>query len=164
MSTITQSTYRLPAGSGLADVWWKTGRVVLKLTGTETSGSLAQVETLDPRGTATPLHVHHNEEETFFVFDGELTLIADGERIELATGDFALVPRGVPHAYVVRSEQARMLVTFSPAGFEQVFADLGVDVATHAAPPPDSIFPPVDEIAAVFASYGCEIVGPPPLA
>jgi quercetin dioxygenase-like cupin family protein len=163
MPTITHSSiYTLPAGSGLADVWWKTGRVAVKLTGAETGGSLAQVETQDPRGTATPLHVHHNEEEAFYVLDGEVTLVADGDRIELARGDFALVPRGVPHAYLVRSEQARMLVTFSPAGFEEVFADVGVAVSTHPAPPADSVFPPVEEIAAAFASYGCEIVGPPP--
>src|SRR6185312_14222294 len=100
MPTITRSsTYTLPAGSGLADFWWKTGRVVLKLTGAETGGSFAQVETHDPCGTTTPLHVHHNEEEAFYVLEGELTLVVDGDRIQLARGDFALVPRGVPHAY-----------------------------------------------------------------
>jgi quercetin dioxygenase-like cupin family protein len=163
MSTITPaSIYRVPAGTGLADVWWKSGRVAVKSGGAETGGSFSQVETIDPRGGATPLHLHHNEEETFFVLDGELSLLVDGERIELTTGDFALVPRGVPHAYVVRSEQARMLVTFSPAGFEQVFVDLGVDAATSPEPATDTVLPSPEEIAAAFAPYGCEILGPPP--
>jgi quercetin dioxygenase-like cupin family protein len=154
--------YALPADAGLADVWWKTGRIKLKATGEQTGGRFSQVETLDPRGAAPPLHVHHNEEETFYVLEGEVSVMVDGERLDVSAGGFALVPRGVPHAYVVRSEQARMLVTFSPAGFEEAFVDLGVDAAESAEPPVETVMPPVEEIVRAFAPYGCEIVGPPP--
>jgi quercetin dioxygenase-like cupin family protein len=154
--------YALPADAGLADVWWKTGRVKLKAAGEQTGGRFSQVETVDPRGTATPLHVHHNEEETFYVLEGEVSVVVDGERLELSTGGFALVPRGAPHAYVVGSEQARMLVTFSPSGFEEAFVDLGVDAAESAQPSVDTVLPPVEEMVRAFAPYGCEIVGPPP--
>ena len=157
-------SYSLEPGAGIADVWWKTGRIQVKASGEETGGSFAQVETNDPRGTATPMHVHRNEEETFFVLDGEITFDVDGERTELGAGEYALVPRGVPHGYVVRSEQARMLVTFSPSGFEQAFIELGVPASEGEEPPADSVFPPPEEMAKAFASYGCEIVGPPPSA
>jgi quercetin dioxygenase-like cupin family protein len=156
------STYKLSAGEGLAESWWKAGRVSTKATGEQTGGSFSQVESIDPRGTATPLHRHRNEEESFYVIEGELSVLVDGEWLELSAGDFALVPRGVPHAYVVRSEQARMLVTFSPAGFEAAFADLGVDVATSPEPPVETVIPSPAEIAQAFAPYGCEILGPPP--
>lgn len=154
--------YDLPTGEGLTDVWWKTGRVKIKASGAETRGSFSQVETVDPRGTATPIHVHHNEEETFYVLEGEVTLYVDGKRQTMSAGGYALVPRGLPHGYVVCSEVARMLVTFSPSGFEDVFVDLGVPVAEGEEPPSDSVFPPVPEIVRTFAAYGCEIVGPPP--
>jgi quercetin dioxygenase-like cupin family protein len=160
-TTTATAPYRLPAGSGLADVWWKSGRVSVKIGGAETGGAFAQVETDDPRGTAPPLHIHHNEEETFFVLDGRLTVLVDGEPLQLGPGDFAVVPRGVPHAYLVTSERARMLVSFSPAGFEDAFVDLGVAVAGDE-PPADAVLPPPAEAAAAFAAYGCEIVGPPP--
>jgi quercetin dioxygenase-like cupin family protein len=154
--------YTLPAGHGLADIWWKTGRVIIKATTEQTGGRFSQVETIDPRGTATPLHSHRNEEEAFYVLEGDVALLVDGEWIDVSAGDYALVPRGVPHAYVVRSEQARMLVTFSPGGFEDVFADLGVPTAEHAEPPVENVLPPVEEIVRAFAPYGCEILGPPP--
>jgi quercetin dioxygenase-like cupin family protein len=160
-TTTSLSPYSLPAGSGLADLWWKTGRVSVKISGAETGGALAQVETDDPQGTAPPLHIHYNEEETFYVVDGELSVFVDGEELRLSTGDFAVVPRGIPHAYLVRSERARLLVTFSPAGFEDVFVDLGV-AATSDDPPADSVFPPPEEAVRAFAAYGCEVVGPPP--
>ncbi len=160
-TTTTRAAYRLAAETGLADLWWKSGRISVKTTGTETGGAFAQVETDDPLGGAPPVHIHHNEEETFYVLDGEVSVFVDGHEERLATGDYAFVPRGVPHAYLVRSERARMLVSFSPAGFEQAFVELGVPSA-DGTQPADEVFPGPEEAGRVFAAYGCEIVGPPP--
>jgi quercetin dioxygenase-like cupin family protein len=152
--------YRLDAGAGLATVWWKTGRVWVKTSGAETAGSLAQVEIDDPRGSAPPMHVHHNEDETFYVLEGEVSVFAGDERVELGAGDYAFVPRGTSHAYLVRSERARMLVTFAPAGFEEFFLEIG---DPGDAPPVDAVMPSPEEFARRLAPYGCEITGPPPV-
>jgi len=153
--------YRLALGEGLADVWWKTGRVTVKVAGAETDNAFSQIEVDDPRGGGTPLHVHHNEDETFYILEGELTFLVGDERIDVAAGDFLFAPREIPHAYVVRSERARILSTFIPAGIEQLFVSLGTPVA-GAEPPTDMVMPPLPEMARVFAAYGCEILGPPP--
>jgi quercetin dioxygenase-like cupin family protein len=158
--TVTKP-YRIAAGEGLVDLWWKTGRLTVKAGGPETGGSFAQIETDDPRGTATPLHIHHHEDETFYVIEGRITVLVGDERIELGAGDFAFVPRGVVHAYVVRSERARMLTTLSPAGLEELFVELGEPVTGHE-PPAAGVMPPMDELVRRFGAYGCEIVGPPP--
>src|SRR5882757_10373383 len=63
--------YRLATGEGLADVWWKTGRITVKAGPDETGGAFSQIEVDDPRGGGPPLHVHHNEDETFYVLEGE---------------------------------------------------------------------------------------------
>ena len=157
----TTKPYRLPAGEGLSDVWWKTGRLTVKVGGTETGGRFAQVETDDPRGTATPMHVHHNEDETFYVLEGEVTLLVGGERIDLGAGEYAFAPRDTAHAYVVRSERARMLTTLSPAGLEELFVELG-EVVTGREPPADEVLPPMEELRRRFAAFGCDVVGPPP--
>ncbi len=162
MSTDTiAKTYKVPAGKGLSDIWWKTGRMTVKASGPETGGSLAQVEMNDPRGAATPLHVHHNEDETFYIIEGEVTMVVDGERIDLSAGDYAFAARGEAHAYIVSSERARMLVTFTPAGLEELFVELGVPVV-GSEPPAEEVLPPFDELARRFGAYGCDIVGPPP--
>lgn len=111
---ITTKPYRLAAGEGVADVWCKTGRMTVKAGSAETGKSFAQLEMNDPRGTATPMHVHHNEDETFYALEGEILALVGDERITLSAGDFAFAPRGVPHATVVSSERARVLVTTSP--------------------------------------------------
>jgi quercetin dioxygenase-like cupin family protein len=162
MSTETATTpYRLAPGDGLADVWWMTGRLTVKAGGAETGDAFAQFLTDDPRGTAPPLHVHHTEDEAFYVLDGEVTVLVGDERIDLRTGSYCFAPRGIRHTWIVRSERARMLVTVSPAGLEQAFVSLGVPV-TGPEPPAEPVLPAPDELIRLFAGYGVEILGPPP--
>jgi len=157
--TITKP-YSVASGEGLADVWWKSGRITVKAGGAEAGYAFSQIETDDPRGSGPPLHLHHNEDETFYVLEGEVTILVGDERIDLKAGDYLFGPRGVAHAYVVRSERARMLVTASPGGVEEVFVSLGVP-ATGSEPPTDAVMPPMDELMRLFEGYGCEILGPP---
>jgi quercetin dioxygenase-like cupin family protein len=156
--TVTRP-YRIASGQGLANVWWKSGRITVKTAGAETGDAFSQIETDDPHGSGPPLHLHHGEDETFYVLEGEVTFLVGDERIDLAAGDYLFGPRGIAHAYVVRSERARMLVTANPAGVEQVFVTLGVPV-TGSEPPTDAVMP-MDEAVRLFASYGAEILGPP---
>ena len=161
MSTETATQpYRLASGEGLADVWWKSGRATIKAGPGETGNAFSQLVMDEPRGSGTPLHVHHNEDETFYIVEGQVTMFGD-ERIDLEAGDYFFVPRGVVHAYLVRSERARMLVTISPSGTEQLFVSLGVR-ATGSEPPTEAVMPPMPELVRLFAAYGTEILGPPP--
>ena len=157
--TIT-SPYHVAAGEGIDDVWWKAGRVTVKAGDAETGGAFAQIETDDPRGSGPPRHLHHNEDETFYILEGQVTALVGEERIDLAAGDYLFAPRGIAHSYVVRSERARMLVTLSPAGVAELFVSLGVPV-TDAEPPTDAVMPPMDEVARLFGDHGVEILGPP---
>jgi quercetin dioxygenase-like cupin family protein len=162
MSTETLTKpYRLAAGEGIADVWWMTGRLTVKAGPDETGNAFSQFVVDDPRGSAPPLHVHHNEDEAFYVIDGEVTVLVGDERIDLHAGDYAFAPRGIRHTWIVRSERARMLVTISPSGTEQLFVSLGTPV-TGSEPPTEPVIPPMPEVVRLFAAHGVEILGPPP--
>lgn len=156
--TVTRP-YRVAAGEGLASVWWKSGRITVKAGGAEGDYAFSQFEADDPIGTGPPLHLHRNEDETFYVLEGEVTFLVGDERIDAAAGDYLFAPRGIAHAYVVRSQRARMFVTASPGGIEQVFVTLGVPV-TGSDPPADPVLP-MDEAVRLFAEHGAEIIGPP---
>src|SRR6266545_1967672 len=160
MTETIAKPYRVASGAGIDDVWWKSGRVTVKAGDAETGHAFSQIETDDPRGTGPPLHLHHNEDETFYVLEGEVTVLVGEERFDLSAGDYCFGPRETAHAYIVRSERARMLVTANPAGVEQAFVSLGVPV-TGSEPPTDAVMPPMDELMRLFAGYGCEILGPP---
>ena len=81
---------RVASGEGLADVWWKSGRVTVKTAGAETGNAFSQIETDDPHGSGPPLHLHHNEDETFYVLEGEVTIVVGDERIDLEAGRLRL--------------------------------------------------------------------------
>ena len=153
--------YLLASGDGLADVWWKSGRATIKAGPGETGNAFSQLVMDEPRGSATPIHIHHNEDESFYILEGQVTMFSGDERIDLEAGDYCFVPRGVTHAYLVRSDRARMLVTISPSGTEQLFVSLGVPV-TRPEPPKEAVMPSVPELVRLFAQYGTEILGPPP--
>jgi quercetin dioxygenase-like cupin family protein len=156
----TTKPYHVASGEGLADVWWKSGRLTVKAGGPEAGHALSQIVVDDPQGTGPPVHIHHNEDETFYVLEGDVTFMVGDERIDLAAGGYLFGPRDIPHSYVVRSERARMLVTACPGGIEQALVSLGVPV-TGDEPPADGVMPPPDEMMSVMSGYGAEIVGPP---
>lgn len=165
--TATSEPHMLRNGEGMNDVWWpyfpgpEVGRHTNKVTGEQTDGRLFQMLVSYPRGGAPPLHIHHDADETFYVLDGEVSIFVGEERIECKPGDFVFGPRGIPHAFLVQSERAEMLITFSPAGIEGFFAEVAPPVIP-GAPPPASTMPDQEEFVRLMAKYDCEFVGPPP--
>ena len=104
-------------------LWWATVLLTVKATAEQTGGEFFLIEELVPRGTATPLHVHPQDDETFYVLEGELTFyLGDGQTVPASAGSFLHIPKGYfPHAFQVNSETARFLVLTTPR-HEQFFA------------------------------------------
>jgi quercetin dioxygenase-like cupin family protein len=150
----------LRASEGEA-LWFLGQLVTIKSSGESTAGRVGVTETLAPRGSGSPLHVHHNEDEWFYVIDGELTFWVGGQVITAPAGSFVYGPREVPHTFVVSSEQARFLLVVEPAGFEGFVRALGQPASELVIPPPATEPPDVAAMTALAAEYGIEILGPP---
>jgi mannose-6-phosphate isomerase-like protein (cupin superfamily) len=90
----------------------------------DTGGAMGVIEEVPPLAD-TPLHVHANEDELFYALQGEHLIQVGDEEHLIGPGESAFGPRGVPHAQrrVVPGE-GRMLVVFTPGGFEDFFRDL----------------------------------------
>ena len=96
------------AGEG-EKCWFLGGGIwTWKVSGADTGGDLAVVEVEMVAGKMTPLHTHPVV-ESLWVLDGRLRYRIDADDVELGTGDFVMVPPDVPHAFIVLSEQARVL-------------------------------------------------------
>lgn len=112
----------------------------------DASGSYTTMEITVPPGEGANPHSHADEEEQFYVIDGDLTYTIDGTRVEAAAGDFVHIPRGVQHSFKNGDRQAKLLATFGPGtGIEQGFIDAGVLMTPQQAygsgvvqPPPDA--------------------------
>ncbi len=97
---------------------WMGEPTLLKATGEHTRGLYSMAEIVSTPEGFVPLHVHHREDEAFWVLDGEVTFSIGDDVFDAGPGSFAFGPRDVPHRYTVRTPSARMLMIFSPAGFE----------------------------------------------
>jgi len=141
--------------------WFLGALATIKSSGETTGGRVAVTENWAPRGHGSPLHVHHNEDEWFYVLSGELTFWVDGQVITATDGSFVYGPRDVPHTFTVTSEEARFPLVIEPAGFE-IFLRALSEPAESLTLPPASIEPPaMDAMMAAAAEYGLEILGPP---
>ena len=122
---------------------------------------LAVIEALAPRGPASPLHIHRNEDEWFYVIEGELKFWVGGKVIDAPAGSFVYGPRGVPHTFDVASPVARFLLVAEPGGLENFVRGLAVPATSRTLPPPTVQPPSLNRIMAAAAQYGIEIIGPP---
>ena len=105
------------------------------------------------------------EQETFYVLEGEAVFHLDGSERALGPGSFVSVPAGVPHAYLVTSEVARALVLITPGGgaMEAFFRDAAEPASEGTLPPQGPL--DIERIGAAAARTGAvEILGPPPFA
>jgi quercetin dioxygenase-like cupin family protein len=141
--------------------WFLGTLTTIKASGDTTGGRVAVIEHLAPQGAGSPLHVHANEDEWFYVVEGELTFWVGGETITAPTGSFVFGPRGIPHTFVVTSAEARFLLVVEPAGFEDFVRALSQPAERLEIPPAATEPPDVERMVATAAEYGIEIVGPP---
>ena len=141
--------------------WFFGTLVTLKTTSESTGGRVMVTENLGPRGTGSPLHVHHREDEWFYVMEGELTLWVGGQVITAPAGAFVYGPRDVPHTFTVSSEQARYLLVTEPASFDRFVRAVGEPAARVEIPPAPTAPPDMGRVMQLAAESGMEILGPP---
>ena len=100
------------------------GTVIVRASAESTGGAFTVIEEVPPL-LDTPLHVHANEDEMFYVLEGEHVVQCGEDEFHLGPGDLVFLPRGVPHSQrrVVPAE-GRFLVLASPAGLEGFFREL----------------------------------------
>jgi quercetin dioxygenase-like cupin family protein len=134
---------------------WMGEQTVLKVTGAETSGHYAIAEVVSTPAGFVPVHVHNNEDEAFLIMDGEVEFTVGGKTIAASAGAFVFGPRGVPHSYKVKTESARIMMMFSPAGFEGFIRETSTPLD---GPQPDGEMD-MDALMATAARYGAEILG-----
>jgi quercetin dioxygenase-like cupin family protein len=151
--------YWLDEGEGEAR-WWLGGLATVKATGKETDGRYTLVEVLEPEGEQ-PFHVHHREDEGFWVLEGELTFEVGDETIKASPGSFLFGPKDVPHRYTVESGPARLLFVLSPAGFEEFIYATSEPAKERTLPPPPKGPPSeaeMEQLRAVARQHGARLL------
>jgi mannose-6-phosphate isomerase-like protein (cupin superfamily) len=125
--------------------------LLFKVAGSDTNGGLFIIEHARLQPGGPPLHQHFNQEEWFYVMEGEVAFHVGERRVNLRSGESVLAPRLIPHTFLsIGAAPARMLIAFCPAGkMEQFFQGVGANPKLNADPE-------------FFQKCEMELVGPSP--
>ena len=154
----TSSGFKVTSGEARFGIHYKMKGITLntldiKISGKDTDNEVAVFEQtgLTPNG-GPPLHIHPEQDEWFYVIEGDYLFQVGKDKYQIKAGDTIFLPRKVPHAFVQLSEKGKMIVSYVPAGkMEAFFA-----VTDKWISPPSK-----EEIVQVFSEHGMQVVGPP---
>ena len=151
----------VPSGAGEAR-WWFDGLAVIKATAADTGGQMTILEITERPNGKGPLHVHHTEDEGFWILEGSATFEVGDQTIEARAGDYVFGPRDIPHRYSTGPDGCRMLFIFTPGGFEELLRAVSRPAAGRTLPPAGDDTPPSDEemqrMQAAIQAHGCEML------
>ena len=141
-------------------VWYNGSLMTFLATGEDTHGQFALIEAVARRGNVPPPHIHHREDEIFYVLEGEVVVSVGDRTIKGTAGTMFFLPRDVPHSFTIESEQSRILILLTPAGLEGWFKEFSVPAQAMTLPPADEpAYGEVQRMLEAAPRYGIEFVG-----
>jgi quercetin dioxygenase-like cupin family protein len=141
--------------------WWFGNLAVIKTTADDSAGQLTIVEITAPPGLEVPLHVHHRDDEGFWILEGDLTFEVGDATIEAHAGDYVFGPRNIPHRYTVANDGCRMLFIMVPGGLEDLIRATSEPAPSRTVPPPPDGPPDpaeIERLKALVAEHGYELL------
>jgi quercetin dioxygenase-like cupin family protein len=142
-------------------LWVVDELMTFKASGEDTGGAYALTDLVVPPGGGPPPHIHHREDEAFWVLEGELEVMVGESTFRASVGSFVHLPKDIPHAYEnVGTGPARFLTLMVPAGVEKFFEEVGKPGEDVSSPPPFEQ-EDIEKFLAVAPKYGAEILLPP---
>jgi len=128
--------------------------MLIRIHGRDTGGVVSAVESHDVPGGGPPPHIHHCEDETFQILEGEYEWMVGDKKFIAQKGTTIFAPRGIPHTYRYAGKTpGRLMCVITPAGFEGFFEDIG---ALSAQQQQD-----IPRVIEIGKKYGLEILPPP---
>jgi mannose-6-phosphate isomerase-like protein (cupin superfamily) len=154
----------IPPGEGTRSLWVLGELVTHKVPSQQTGGAYSLFEVVTQPGAGPLPHIHHREDESFYVLEGEYEFVVGEETLWVGAGSLIYFPKGTLHAHRgVGESVGRMLVTQTPGGlYERFFEEVGKAADSNAGPLVFEEQPDVERIVEVAAEHGIEI--PPPIA
>jgi mannose-6-phosphate isomerase-like protein (cupin superfamily) len=160
MADTNERGYGLQRDEGQA-IWFLGSLMTIKAGSEKTHGAFSLLEQLAPPSFEAPPHIHRQEDEAFYVLEGELRVTCGQAAWTLGPGGFVLLPRGIPHAFSVSDAgPAKLLQITSPGQFERFASEVGEPARERTLPPPAE--PDMETLLRVAATYNIELAAAPP--
>ena len=155
-----RTNVHLSRGEGTS--WWlATDLHTFKAVSESTNGAFSLSEVTVRPEFGPPPHIHHREDEAFYVLEGQFEFWYNDRTFSAGVGSFVYLPKGRLHMHrAAGGAPARALVLHTPAGLERFIAEAGKAATDRSAPPAPPQLPELERIVAIAQKYGIEV---PPL-
>jgi quercetin dioxygenase-like cupin family protein len=141
---------------------WLGELAIIHTTGKETNGNYSMVELFATKEGEVPWHIHHKEDEAFYIIEGEMTFYIGDKKVKGKAGDCVFAPKNIAHKYTVDSPgYSRVMLVFSPAGFEDFVRVTSVPATSLAPPPSEEINIDFEKLKKIAQEFGAEFVDSP---
>ncbi|MEZ0483450.1 cupin domain-containing protein [Fibrella aquatica] len=124
----------------------------LKVSSKDTNGALSVFEYIGREKTGPSLHVHFDQDEIFYIIEGNYRFQVGDETVLAGPGDTVFSPRNVPHTWIQLSDAGKLVYSVQPAGKLEDFFTL---MSQMTGPPT------VEESEAIHRAHGMKVIGPP---
>lgn len=132
---------------------WGTIPLQIKVSGKDSSNSIFIFEHAKMGKGGPPRHFHFEQDEWFYVIEGNFVFEVGDEKFTLQPGDSLFAPRLVPHVWAyLEDKPGTLLLAVQPAGSLEQFFMKSCDMARP---------PTAEEADKLFSAHGMKVVGPP---
>jgi quercetin dioxygenase-like cupin family protein len=132
----TLTIARPESDQGLRHIAMVGDTYTILVSGEQTAGRYCLIDMLIPPGGGPAPH-RHDFEEMFSIIEGEIEFTFRERKAVARAGDTVNVPANAPHFFTnATAETVRLLCVCSPAGQEEFFAEVGIEVETRTTPAP----------------------------
>ena len=161
---IEKGVAHVPPGEGARTLWVFGELLIHKIPSQKTGGAYSLFEVITHPRSGLPPHVHHREDESYYVLEGEYEFLVNGQTLKARPGSLLYVAKGTLHVHKgVGEGVSRMLMTQTPGGlYEHFFEEVGKPADGDRGPLVLEDQPDMANIVTIAARYGIEI--PPPIA
>jgi mannose-6-phosphate isomerase-like protein (cupin superfamily) len=142
--------------------WLATDLHTFKVVGADTEGRFTLTEVTARPEFGPPPHIHHRQDETFYVIEGTLEIVYQGKTFTAGPGSVVHLEKGRVHSHrAVGNGPARALAIYTPGGLDQFIAEAGIPATDRSAVPQPPSMPELERIVAIATKYGIEVPPPP---
>jgi mannose-6-phosphate isomerase-like protein (cupin superfamily) len=129
--------------------------VTIKISSRDTGGAFAVFEGRTKPLGGPPLHLHRDQDEWWYIVEGEYRFVVDGQEIYAGAGATVFAPRGSRHTFQnVGTAPGRTVTTVIPGGLDLFFEELEAIAPRGTVPDRAKMLP-------IFEKYHLELLGPP---
>lgn len=152
----------MPESTAPDGFWFMNGHITIHLSKAANADGISIVEHLLPAGFGPPSHIHRDEDETFYVLEGEFRFKQAEATRHAQAGDVVYLPKGVPHGFRVVSPGGGRCLTITRGGFEDMLRSASRPATAVTLPEQVEPTPEMQaHLAALCAENGIDLIGPP---